>query len=244
MHLLRDISVLSGQPSTAGWRSRAGRRRADPDAGVGGRDAERHYVSSKVMCWVALDRAIKLAPILGETAEVDKWTVARDEVRAAVLARGWSERAQAFCGAFESDELDASVMILPLVGFLPATDHRMGATIEAIEQRLGGGGLVRRWADDPSGFLICTFWLVECLALAGAQDRARTVSTKRPLPNDPVCFREATPTRGLRQLPPASNTCFQRRLATRSRLSAPITEEKQWQNPLRGRSPWHRPNPA
>jgi GH15 family glucan-1,4-alpha-glucosidase len=125
------------------------------------------------MCWVALDRAIKLAPILGETANTDKWTVARDEVRAAVLNRGWSERAQSFCGAFGSDELDASVLILPLVGFLPATDHRMDATIEAIEQRLGGTGLVRRWADDPSGFLICTYWLIECLALAGAQDRAQ-----------------------------------------------------------------------
>ena len=146
----------------------------DPDAGMWeARDAQRHYLSSKVMCWVALDRAIKLAPILGDTAETGKWTVARDKVRSAVLNRGWSERAQAFCGAFESDDLDASVLILPLVGFLPATDHRMRATIDAIEQQLGGSGLVRRWADDPHGFLICTFWLVECLALAGAQERAQ-----------------------------------------------------------------------
>ena len=177
VHLLRDrLKQLSGptQQLLVALADRAVESWQDPDAGMWeARDAQRHYVSSKVMCWVALDRAIKLAPVLGETAETDKWTVARDEVRAAVLDRGWSERAQAFCGAFESDELDASVLILPLVGFLPATDHRMGATIDAIEQRLGGSGLVRRWADDPSGFLICTFWLVECLALAGAQERAQ-----------------------------------------------------------------------
>ena len=62
---------------------------------------------------------------------------------------------------------------LPLVGFLPATDHRMLASIGAIDRRLDDGGLDRRWADDPNGFLICTFWLVECLAIAGAQERAQ-----------------------------------------------------------------------
>ncbi len=177
VYLLRDqLKELSGptQQLLVALVDRAVDNWQEPDAGMWeARDAQRHYLSSKVMCWVALDRAIQLAPILGETAEPDKWTVARDEVRAAVLDRGWSERAQAFCGAFGSDELDASVLILPLVGFLPASDHRMGATIDAIEQRLGGGGLVRRWADDPHGFLICTFWLVECLALAGAQERAQ-----------------------------------------------------------------------
>jgi GH15 family glucan-1,4-alpha-glucosidase len=177
VHLLRNqLKQLSGptQQLLVALADRAADSWQDPDAGMWeARDAQRHYLSSKVMCWVALDRAIKLAPILGDTADTDKWAVARDEVKAAVLDRGWSERAQAFCGAFESDELDASVLMLPLVGFLPATDHRMAATIDAIEQRLGGGGLVRRWADDPSGFLICTFWLVECLALAGAQDRAQ-----------------------------------------------------------------------
>jgi GH15 family glucan-1,4-alpha-glucosidase len=86
----------------------------------------------------------------------------------------WSETTQAFCGAFESDDLDASVLLLPLVGFLPATDPRMRATIDAVEQRLGQGGLVRRWSDDPSGFLICTYWLVECLALAAEHERAET----------------------------------------------------------------------
>jgi GH15 family glucan-1,4-alpha-glucosidase len=98
--------------------------------------------------------------------------VARDEVRAAVLDEGWSEKAGAYTGAFGSDDLDASVLLLPLVGFLPADDARMSATIEAVERELAAGGLIRRWAADPNGFLICTYWLVECLAMAGEQRRA------------------------------------------------------------------------
>jgi GH15 family glucan-1,4-alpha-glucosidase len=136
------------------------------------RDAERHYTSSKVMCWVALDRAIDLAPRLGDGADVLRWTAARDAVREAVLTQAWSEEAGAYTGAFGSDQLDASVLVLPLVGFLPATDERMSATIDTIERRLGADGLVRRWSEDRSGFLICTFWLVECLAMAGRPDDA------------------------------------------------------------------------
>jgi GH15 family glucan-1,4-alpha-glucosidase len=138
------------------------------------RDAERHYTSSKVMCWVALDRAIDLAPRLGDGAAVPRWTAARDAVRDAVLTQAWSEGAGAYTGAFGSDDLDASVLVLPLVGFLPATDVRMAATIAAVERRLGADGLVRRWSGDRSGFLICTYWLVECLALAGQQERAES----------------------------------------------------------------------
>jgi len=145
----------------------------EPDAGMWeARDARRHYVSSKVMCWVALDRAVQLADRLGERADPQAWAKARDAVRAAVLAQAWSEAAGAYTGAFGSDDLDASVLLLPIVGFLPAGDERMLATIETVERELGAGGLVRRWPSDRSGFLICTYWLVECLSLAGQQERA------------------------------------------------------------------------
>jgi GH15 family glucan-1,4-alpha-glucosidase len=161
----RQLLVALANRAASSWR--------EPDAGMWeARDTERHYVSSKVMCWLALDRATKLAPILGDEADANRWASAGAEVRAAVLERGWSERAGAFTGAFESDELDASVLLLPLVGFLPATDKRMRATIDAVEDRLGNGRVVRRWGEDTSGFLICTYWLVECLALAGEQERA------------------------------------------------------------------------
>jgi GH15 family glucan-1,4-alpha-glucosidase len=144
-----------------------------PDAGMWeARDTERHYLSSKVLCWVALDRAVTLAPDLNAGAEAERWAAARDEIRREILARGWNEAVGAYTGAFDSDQLDASVLILPLVGFLPATDPRMRATIDAIEHALGDGGLIRRWSADPAGFLLCGFWLSECLALAGETEQA------------------------------------------------------------------------
>ncbi len=145
----------------------------EPDAGMWeARDALRQYVSSKVMCWVALDRAVRLAPLLGGAADPERWTEEREHVRVAVETEAWSDRAGAYAGAFGSDDLDASVLLLPVVGFLDARDERMWATIEAIERELGGVGLVRRWPSDPMGFLICTYWLVECLALGGELARA------------------------------------------------------------------------
>ncbi|MFG1917290.1 glycoside hydrolase family 15 protein [Micromonospora sp. NPDC048898] len=144
-----------------------------PDAGMWEeRGVEHHHVSSKVQCWVALDRAVRFADQLGEPQDVARWAAVRDRVRAQVLERGWSERLQSYTGSFESEDLDASVLVMPLVGFLPADDPRMRSTIRAVEQRLSHDGLLRRWDGDPAGFLICSFWLVCCLALAGERDRA------------------------------------------------------------------------
>jgi len=161
----RGLLIALANRAATTWR--------EPDAGMWeARDQRRQYVSSKVMCWVALDRAIRLAPLLGDGVALERWEAARERVRAAVLTKAWSERAGAYAGAFGSDDLDASVLLLPLVGFLPARDERMWATIEAVERELGDIGLVRRWPDDPMGFLICTYWLVECLALGGELARA------------------------------------------------------------------------
>jgi len=175
-HLLRDeLPELDPavQQMLVTLADRAARHWREPDAGMWeARDRRRHYTSSKVMCWVALDRALELAPRLGPGARPQQWASARDAVRGAVLAQAWSERAGAYTGAFASDDLDASVLLLPLVGFLPADDVRMRATVAAVERELGTAGLVRRWPGDRSGFLICTFWLVECLVLAGEPDRA------------------------------------------------------------------------
>ncbi len=176
VHLLRDeLGELDEriQALLVALADRAASQWHEPDAGMWeARDRHRNYVSSKVMCWVALDRAISLADRLGDGADVCRWTLARDEIRAAVLEQAWSSRAGAYTGAFASDQLDASVLLLPLVGFLPADDERMRVTIDVIERELGTGGLVRRWGEDDSGFLLCTFWLAECLALAGDLDRA------------------------------------------------------------------------
>ena len=176
-HLMRDTLgdlTPSVRHLLVALADRAARTWEQPDAGMWeARDKQRHYTSSKVMCWVALDRAVTMAARLGDGADPQGWSQARDAVRAAVLDQAWSDKAGAYTGAFGSDDLDASVLMLPLVGFLDADDERMLGTIEAIEQELGEGGLVRRWPGDRSGFLICTYWLVECLALAGRRDRAR-----------------------------------------------------------------------
>lgn len=145
----------------------------DPDAGMWeARDRHRHYVTSKVLCWVALDRGICLADRLDAHDRLGRWREVRDEIHATILAEGWSEQAGAYTGAFGSDQLDASVLLLPIVGFLPATDERMRATIDRIEDELGVDGAVRRWSTDPGAFLLTAFWLVECLALAGELERA------------------------------------------------------------------------
>jgi GH15 family glucan-1,4-alpha-glucosidase len=162
----------------------AARRWKEKGAGMWEMRGEpRHHLSSKVLCWTALDRAIKLAPALGEYARVDEWSAARDEVRAAILERGWSESKQGYAQSFDSDELDAAQLLMPIVGFLPATDERMRATIEAIARELTEDDLVLRYrneegpnADGLSGeegtFVICSFWLVSCLAKAGEVERA------------------------------------------------------------------------
>jgi len=176
-HLLRD-QLGELEPATVqllvALANRAAGSWQQPDAGMWeARDSRRHYTSSKVMCWVALDRACALAPRLGASADPSRWARERDAVRAAVLEQAWSDEAGAYAGALGSSDLDASVLLLPVVGFLPADDTRMRATVEAVARELGRGGLVRRWPDDASGFLICTYWLVECLAMAGETDRAR-----------------------------------------------------------------------
>jgi GH15 family glucan-1,4-alpha-glucosidase len=162
----------------------AARRWRETDAGMWEMRGEpRHHLSSKVLCWVALDRAVALAPQLGEHADVARWSAERDQIREAVLTRGWSDARQAYAQSFDSDELDAAQLLMPILGFLPATDERMRSTIEAIAAELTEDGLVLRYrneeglnADGLTGeegtFVICSFWLVSALAKAGEVDRA------------------------------------------------------------------------
>ena len=166
----------------------AARRWTEADAGMWEMRGEpQHHLSSKVLCWVALDRAIKLAPKLGEhRAKAERWLVERERIRDAILERGWSERRGAYAQAFDSDELDAAVLLMPLVGFLDARDPRMRSTIDAVARDLTEGGLVLRYrnqegvnADGLVGeegtFVLCSFWLVSCLAQAGELDRAQAL---------------------------------------------------------------------
>jgi alpha,alpha-trehalase len=160
---------------------RAALRWRDVDEGIWEvRGGAGHFVYSKLMNWVALDRAVKLTPQLAaEDDRVAHWTTERDAIRTAILTEGWSDVAGAYAQAFGRDELDASTLMMAIVGFLPADDPRMLATIHAIADRLTDeqGFVFRYLSEDglPGGegtFGICTFWLAECLALAGEVDRA------------------------------------------------------------------------
>ena len=143
------------------------------------RGEPRDFLYSKLMCWVALDRAIALAGHLGAEDRVRDWATARDEIRAAILEQGWNEKAGAFTQSFGSADLDASNLMLAITGFLPADDPRIKATIDATAQRLTDQrGLVYRYraGDGLAGaegtFLVCTFWLAQAQALAGDVDAA------------------------------------------------------------------------
>src|SRR5919205_1255807 len=164
----------------------AARRWREKDSGIWEMRGEpRHHLSSKVMCWVALDRAVKLAPSLGaHGVKAAAWAVERDAVSAAIVERGWSEARQAYAQSFESDELDGAALLMAIYGFLPATDPRMRSTIDAIARDLTEDGLVLRYRNDEGlnadgltgeegTFVICSFWLVACLARAGEGERAQ-----------------------------------------------------------------------
>jgi GH15 family glucan-1,4-alpha-glucosidase len=169
----RQFLVEAADTAAARWKER--------DQGIWEiRGEPRDFLYSKLMCWVALDRAIDLAGLLGAQDRVSRWTATREEIRRAILERGWSDRAQSFTQAFGSDELDASNLMMPIVGFLPAADPRMLSTLQATAQRLTDEhGLVYRYRahdgleGEEGTFLLCTFWLAQVWALAGEVERAR-----------------------------------------------------------------------
>jgi GH15 family glucan-1,4-alpha-glucosidase len=180
---IQEFIAELAHAAAEGWKGR--------DAGMWEMRGEpQHHLSSKVLCWTALDRAVKLAPQLGKHgARSAEWAAERDRIREAVLDRGWSEQRQAYAQAFDSDELDAAALLMPLLGFLPATDERMHSTIDAIARDLTENDLVLRYrnqaglnADGLEGeegtFVICSFWLVSALARAGEIDRAEALFDK------------------------------------------------------------------
>src|SRR2546421_7420057 len=169
----RTFLVEVADAAAARWRER--------DQGIWEvRGDPRDFLYSKLMCWVALDRAINIADILNAHDRIDTWTVTREQIRNAILQYGWSEKAGAFTQSFGSDDLDASNLMMPIVGFLPGTDPRMRSTIDAIAERLTDEhGLVYRYrasdglAGEEGTFLLCTFWLAQAQALAGEVEQAR-----------------------------------------------------------------------
>ena len=155
----------------------------EPDEGIWEiRGPRRHFTHSKVMSWVAFDRGIKLCEEFGREGPVERWRRVRAEIHEQVCREAWNESVGAFTQSYGSTQLDASVLLLPLVGFLPPDDPRVRATVKAIQEQLTWDGFVLRYRSEegvdglPSGegvFLPCSFWLVDALALDGRRDEAR-----------------------------------------------------------------------
>ena len=158
---------------------------SDPDDGIWEvRGPRQHFTHSRVMAWVAFDRAVGAVERYDLDGPVETWRAARDAVHAEVCAQGWNDQRQAFTQYYGSDSLDASVLMIPLVGFLPANDPRVVSTVEAIERELMVDGFVLRYqnssgVDGLSGsegaFLPCTFWMADCLAAMGRVDQAKEI---------------------------------------------------------------------
>jgi len=159
-----------------------------PDEGIwevrGGR---RHFVYSKVMCWVALDRALRLADKRSFPADRERWLRVRDAIYEQIMSDGWNRDRHAFVQSYGSATLDASNLIMPLVFFLSPTDPRMLRTLDATMRELVSDSLVYRYnpSESPDGltgeegtFSMCTFWLVEALTRAGRIDEARLIFEK------------------------------------------------------------------
>jgi GH15 family glucan-1,4-alpha-glucosidase len=171
----------------------------EPDDGIWEvRGRRRHFTHSKVMAWVAFDRGVRAVERFGRSGPADRWRAARDEIQREVCERGFDRELNSFTQTYSSKRLDASLLVLPLVGFLPADDSRMVGTVAAIERELYADGFVYRYAGDAEGekidglpagegaFLPCTFWLADNFALQGRMDEAeelfeRLLSTRNDL---------------------------------------------------------------
>jgi len=202
----RDLILALLESLEAGWRL--------PDEGIWEvRGPRQHFTHSKVMAWVAFDRAVRAVQefaIDDDASRVAHWSNIRDEIHAEVCANAYDEERRAFVQAYGSSNLDAALLMIPLVGFLPATDERVRGTVDAIQRELTTDGLVMRYTSDgtvdglPPGegvFLPCTFWLVDNLALMGRVDQARDLFTRLvALANDLGLLAEEYDPRSGRQL--------------------------------------------
>ena len=159
-----------------------------PDEGIWEvRGPRQHFVHSKVMAWVAADRAVKDVERFGLSGDADRWRTLRSRIHAEVYAKGFNEACKAFTQYYGSDQADASLLMLPLVGFIAAGDPKMVGTLRLIEEQLVQDGFVKRYVTEknvdglPAGegaFLLCSFWLVDNYALLGRTQEARQLFEK------------------------------------------------------------------
>ena len=167
--LLSDLEERWHEPDEGIWEVRGGRR---------------HFTHSRLMAWVAFDRGIKAVEDFGLAGSVERWRAVRTAIRDDLLANGWSPARGSFVQYYGGDALDASLLLIPLVGFLPPDDARVVATVEAVRRELVEDGLVLRYRPEqtPDGlrgsegtFLVCSFWLADALIMMGRLDEAEAL---------------------------------------------------------------------
>ncbi|MEM7484812.1 MAG: glycoside hydrolase family 15 protein [Bacteroidota bacterium] len=151
----------------------------EPDKGIWEfRGEDRHFTFSKVLCWVAIDRAIKVARIFGKDRKIEKWTALEQEMKADIHENAWSNEVNAFVQSYGSNHLDASVLLMESYGFIHAKDPKFVSTVKAIEADLSNDGLLYRYKNEDdfglpsSSFTICTFWFINSLFKIGEEEKA------------------------------------------------------------------------
>ncbi len=179
--------AATGWEMLAGFVDAAIERQNDPDQGIWEiRGDPQHFTASKALCWVAAARGADLAAERGDEERAKRWQSAADDMKADILANGVDDRGR-FRQSYNNDELDVSLLLLPILGFLPPDDDRVRATVLAIADELTEDGLVLRYKVDTTDtgfsgkegtFTICSFWLVTALAMIGETDRARALCKK------------------------------------------------------------------
>ena len=188
LHQARKVGIAAYEPAWDVQRAlldHLEKNWQEPDEGMwevrGGR---RHFTYSKIMCWVAFDRAVKSVEEFGLPGPVERWRALRERIREDVMRRGYDAERNTFVQSYDSKELDASLLLLPITGFLPCTDPRVRGTVEAIQRDLMSGGFVLRYRTHesvdglPPGegvFLACSFWLADNLVMLGRHEEARAL---------------------------------------------------------------------
>ena len=152
----------------------------EPDKGIWEfRQEDRHFTFSKVLCWVAIDRAIKVARIFRKWQKIEKWSLLEQEIKKDIMDKAWNDDVQAFTQSYGSTNLDASVLLMESYGFIPARDPKFVSTVKAIEKDLSNDGLLYRYKNEDdfglpsSSFTICTFWFINSLFKIGEEEKAQ-----------------------------------------------------------------------
>ena len=151
----------------------------EPDKGIWEfRTEDRHFTFSKVLCWVAIDRAIKVARIFRKSRKIEKWSLLEQKIKKDIMDNAWNEEAKAFTQSYGSPNLDAAVLLMEAYGFIPAKDPKFVSTVKAIERELSNDGLLYRYKNEDdfglpsSSFTICTFWFINSLFKIGEEEKA------------------------------------------------------------------------